>query len=146
MDPLETTLKYLAEDVEQIKWLIMAMLAVFLVSTGYLIYLLANLKKLIKAEQGGNDFRNRAKTMLNMNDLDGVIKIASERIRRFPGELFAHWYLGQAYYRKKQWHKALAEFNYIYDIAPSWRHRFVNPFISDIKSQLQNTKPEIIKG
>ncbi|MFP4225243.1 MAG: tetratricopeptide repeat protein [Desulfobacterales bacterium] len=146
MDPLETTLQHLAEDVEQIKWLMLAMLAIFLVSTGYLIYLFSNLRKLIKAEQSANDFRQKAKILLNMNDLDGVIKIASERLRRFPGELFAHWYLGQAYYRKKQWHKALAEFNYIYDIAPSWRQRFVNPFIIDIKDQLQSTKPEIIKG
>jgi len=146
MDPLETTVTCLAEDVEQIKWLMIAMLTIFLTGMGYLIYLFANLRKLIKAEQGANDFRKKARILLNMNDLDGVIKLTSERIRRFPGELFAHWYLGQAYYRKKEWHKALAEFNYIYDIAPSWRQRFVNPFIYDIKDQLQNTRPEIIKG
>lgn len=145
MDPLETTLKYLAEDVEQIKWLMIIMLAVFLAATGFLIYLFASLRKLIKAEQAANHFRQKAKALLNMNDLDGVIKIASERIQRYPGELFAHWYLGQAYYRKKKWHKALAEFNYLYEIAPSWRQRFVNPFIYDIKDKLQRTKPEIIK-
>ena len=146
MDPLETTLKFLAEDVEQIKWLMITILTVFVVSTGFLIYLFVNLRKLVKAEQGADDFRQKAKTLLNMNDLDGVVKIATQRIRQYPGELFAHWYLGQAYYRQRQWHKALTEFNYIYEIAPSWRQRFVNPFIYDIKDHLQRTKPEIIKN
>jgi len=138
-------LQHLTEDVEKIKWVVTLMLALFLVSTGYLIYLFASLRKLIQVERGANDFRQKAKILLNRNELDRVIKLATERIDKYPGELYAHWYLGQAYYRKKQWHKALWEFNYIYEIAPSWRQRFVNPFIYDIKEHLQNSKPEIIK-
>ena len=138
-------MQHLTEDVEKIKWVVTLMLALFLVSTGYLIYLFASLRKLIQVERGANDFRQKAKILLNRNELDRVIKLATERIDKYPGELYAHWYLGQAYYRKKQWHKALWEFNYIYEIAPSWRQRFVNPFIYDIKEHLQNSKPEIIK-
>jgi len=145
MEPLQTSLQHLTEDVEKIKWVVTLMLALFLVSTGYLIYLFASLRKLIQVERGANDFRQKAKILLNRNELDRVIKLATERIDKYPGELYAHWYLGQAYYRKKQWHKALWEFNYIYEIAPSWRQRFVNPFIYDIKEHLQNSKPEIIK-
>ncbi len=145
MEPLQIPLQQLTEDLEKIKWLLTLMLALFLISTGYLIYLFASLRKLVKTEQGASDFRHRAKTLLNRNDLDRVIQLATARIERYPGELFARWYLGQAYYRKKQWHKALREFNYIYEIAPSWRQRFVNPFIHDIREHLKNSRPEIIK-
>ena len=145
MEALQESLGYIAEDLEMIKWLFTGMLFFFLVAVLYLIHLFRQLRRLIKPEQKADAFRQKAKTLLNMNELDRVIQLSTDRINQYPGELFAHWYLGQAYYRKKQWHKALAEFNYIYEIAPSWRQRFVNPFIADIRNQLQNTKPEIIK-
>ncbi len=145
MEALQESLGHIAEALEMLKWLVALILAFILLSTGYLIYLFRHFRKRLQPEQNADAFRQKAKMLLNMNELDRVIELGTERINKFPGELFAHWYLGQAYYRKKQWHKALAEFNYIYEIAPSWRQRFVNPFIYDIREQLQNTKPEIIK-
>lgn len=145
MEALQESLRYIAEDLEMIKWLLTCMLLFVLLAIAYLIHLFRHFRRLIKPEQNADAFRQKAKTLLNMNELDRVIQLSTERINQYPGELFAHWYLGQAYYRKKQWHKALAEFNYIYEIAPSWRQRFVNPFIADIRDQLQNTRPEIIK-
>ena len=145
MEALQESLHYIAEDLEMIKWLLTCMLLFVLLAIAYLIHLFRHLRRLIKPEQNADTFRQKAKTLLNMNELDRVIQLSTERINQYPGELFAHWYLGQAHYRKKQWHKALAEFNYIHEIAPSWRQRFVNPFIADIRNQLQNSKPEIIK-
>ncbi len=143
---MEEPLKYLAENAVQIKWLLVALLGLITLCMVLLAHIFSSLRKIIKAEQDENEFRMKARELLNMNDLEGVIRLASERLSRFPGEIFAHWYLGQAYYQKRQWQKALAEFNYIYEMAPSWRQRFVNPFIYEIKEQLQSTKPEIIKN
>jgi hypothetical protein len=80
-----------------------------------------------------------------MNGLDTLIELSKERIKQFPGEISSHWYLGLAHYRKKEWHKALSEFNYIYRIEPSWRQKYLNPYIYDIKEQLKNIRPSIIK-
>jgi tetratricopeptide (TPR) repeat protein len=145
MDPLQTLLPSIAADITAIKWLAILLLLVGIFNIACMIGLFYWIRRLFRPEAAAEDFREKAKTLLNMNALDRVIRIATERIHTYPGDLFAHWYLGQAYYRKKQWHKALAEFNYIYEIAPSWRQRFVNPFILDIREQLQNTRPEIIK-
>ena len=145
MDTLPGVIEKLTLHVIQIKWLTLAMMMIFTIGLAAIFYLFFSLKKLFKGDSVSGNFRENAKLLLNMNDLDSVIELTRERIKEFPGEIFAHWYLGLAFYRKKEWHKALLEFNYIYEIEPSWRYKYLNPYIYDIKEQLKNTRPEIIK-
>lgn len=145
MEPLTAVLETLTIHVQQIKWLTAALTGIFLVGTGGIIYLFISLQKIFREDQISHKFSHKSKMLLNMNDLDSVIEMAQERLKRYPAEIFAHWYLGQAYYRKNELHKALYEFNYIYKIAPAWRQKYLNPYIYDIKEQLKNSKPEIIK-
>ena len=145
MDTLPILVENLTFHVIHIKWLTLAMMVIFIIGLAAVLYLFLSLKKLFKGVPAAGSFRSDVRMLLNMNDLDGVIAIARERIRQFPGEILAHWYLGLAYYRKKEWQKALSEFNYIYEIEPSWRNKHLNPYIYDIKEHLKNTRPEIIK-
>ena len=145
MDTLPVVLEKLTFHVIQIKWLTVALMVIFIIGLAVIFYLFYSFKKVFKGDPISGNFRTNAKVLLNMNDLDGVIELTRERLKQFPGEIFAHWYLGLAYYRKKEWHKALSEFNYIYEIEPSWRYKHLNPYIYDIKEQLKNTRPEIIK-
>jgi len=57
--------------------------------------------------------------MLDNDDLIGVIKLCKTKLKKYPKELYAHWYLAQAYYRKKEYHKAWEELTIISDTAPS---------------------------
>jgi tetratricopeptide (TPR) repeat protein len=145
MNNLPVVLENLTVQVIQIKWMTMALMVIFIIGLTAIFYLFYSFKKLFKRNPVDTSFRTNAKMLLDMNDLDSVIEMARDRTKQFPGEIFAHWYLGLAYYRKKEWHKALSEFNYIYEVEPSWRHKHLNPFIYDIKEQLKNTRPEIIK-
>lgn len=145
MDSLTLVLENLTLHVIHIKWLTLVMIVFFSIGMASVCYLFFSLKKLYKIDRASSNFRSNAKLLLNMNDLDGLIELTRERLKQFPGEIFAHWYLGLAYYRKKEWHKALSEFNYIYEIEPAWRFKHLNPYIYDIKEQLKNTRPEIIK-
>ncbi len=145
MDTLPVVLENLTFHVIQIKWLSIALAVILIFGLSAIFYIFLSFKKLFKEDPVSSDFRGTAKMLLNMNDLDGVVELARERIEQFPGEIFAHWYLGLAFYRKKEWHKALHEFNYIYEIEPSWRYKHLNPFIYDIKEQLKSNRPEIIK-
>lgn len=145
MDTLSLALENLTRHVVHIKWLALAMIVLFSIGMAAVCYLFFSLKKLFKIDRASSNFRSSAKLLLNMNDLDGLIELTRERLKQFPGEIFAHWYLGLAYYRKKEWHRALSEFNYIYELEPSWRIKHLNPYIYDIKEQLKNTRPEIIK-
>jgi len=145
METLPLVLDKLTLEVLQIKWLTVAMIIIFIIGLSVIFYLFFSFKKLFRVDPISSEFRTTAKMLLNMNDLDGVIALAKEQVDQYPGEVFAHWYLGLGYYRKKEWHKALSEFNYIYKVEPSWRYKHLNPFIYDIKEQLKNTRPEIIK-
>lgn len=145
MDQLPAILQNLTFHVIHIKWLTVALMLIFIIGFSAILYLFYAFKKLFNVDPAAGSFRANAKLLLNMNELDSLIELSRERIEQFPGEIFAHWYLGLAYYRKKEWQKALSEFNYIYEIEPAWRHKHLNPYIYDIKEQLKNTRPEIIK-
>ena len=145
MDTLPAAIETLTLHVTHIKWLAVALLVILIIGLMVVLYLLASFRKLFRIDPVATRFRSDARLLLNMNDLDGLEQLAKGRIDQFPGEIIAHWYLGLAYYRKKEWHKALAEFNHIYDIEPAWRYKHLNPYIYDIKEQLKNTRPEIIK-
>lgn len=145
MDSLPLVLENLTRHVVHIKWLTLTMIVLFSIGMAAVFYLFFSIKKRFTIDRVSGNFRSSAKLLLNMNDLDGLIELARERLKQFPGEIIAHWYLGLAYYRKKELHRALSEFNYIYDCEPSWRIKYLNPYIYDIKEQLKNTRPEIIK-
>jgi tetratricopeptide (TPR) repeat protein len=146
MNQLSVAIENLTVHVIHIKWLTIALMIIFVIGLAGIFYLFFSFKKLFKGTQASGSFRTNAKMLLDMNELDSLIELAQARIKQFPGEIFAHWSLGLAFYRKKEWHKALTEFNYIYEIEPSWRYKHLNPYIYDIKEQLKNTRPEIIKN
>ena len=139
MDTVPVILENLMLHVTQIKWIITALLVIFIIGLAGIFYLFFSFKKMFKRDSASSSFRANAKMLLDINDLDGLVELARERIKQFPGEVFAHWFLGLAYYRKKEWHKALSEFNYIYEVEPAWRFKHLNPYIYDIKEQKTQT-------
>lgn len=146
MESLTAVLETLTTHVQQIKWLTAALMGIVMLGMGSVIYLFVMLKKLFQEDKVPHKYTHKLKMLLDMDELDSVIELAQQRIKQYPSEIFAHWYLGQAYYRKNELHKALYEFNYIYKIAPAWRQKHLNPYIYDIKEQLKNIKPELVKG
>lgn len=145
MDALQHVMELIARDISQIKWLIGGICGLLLIGLCGLGLFLYSLKQLNKRSNAAYLFRDQANEMLDKNDLDGVVRIAQQKIHRFPNDLYARWYLGQAYFRKKEWHKALEEFNLIYEIAPGWRDDYLDPFIAAILEKLKSSKPELVK-
>ena len=97
-----------------------------------------------KREYGAKDFYHEAKDLLDKGMADEVIKRANERIASFPKDKYAHWYLAQAYHDKMQYTKALEVFTNLEAIAPAWREKYIKPHLNEIKTQLRNTKPEVV--
>lgn len=142
MDP--ALLENLVQDIQIIKWLIAAMLIVFLVCVISLIFMVFLIRK-NSEDHFFDGFRDKAGDLLDKNDLEEVIRLSEKKLKEYPYDLYAHWYLAQAYYRKKEWHKALEEFNLISDISPSWREDYIDPYVYEVKEKLKNSKPEIVK-
>lgn len=140
----QALLEILVNDIRIIKWLAVAMLVIFIICLISIILIAALIKKNTE-DHFFNGYRDKASDLLDRNDIEGVIKLSEEKLKEYPYDLYAHWYLAQAYYRKKEWHKALEEFNLISDISPSWREDYIDPYVYEVKEKLKNSKPEIVK-
>jgi cytochrome c-type biogenesis protein CcmH/NrfG len=145
MEGLQASLELIAHDTNHIKWLLVGVIVVFTMGLVGMTLLFYALKRMARFEGRATDFRKKAHHLLDKNDLDQVIKLTQDKIKTYPNDLYAHWFLAQAYYRKKEWHKALHEFHLIHEIAPSWRDDYVDPYIYAIREKLTNARPELVK-
>ena len=145
MDEIQLSLDLLSQ-LKQIKWILIFILVIFFLGLAGIGALILLIKKATNENIKENSFQNKASTMLDKDDLIGVIRLCKTKLKKYPKELYAHWYLAQAYYRKKEYLKALEELTIISDTAPSWKEDYVDPYIADIKEKLKNSKPEIIKS
>ena len=132
-------------QLEQIKWILASILTFFVLGVIGIAVLTILVKKKVDDESDLNTFRDRMSDLLDKDDLDGVIKACKEKLEKYPKNMYAHWYISQAYFRKKEYHKALEALMIISENAPSWREHYVEPCIEEIKEEMQDTKPEIVK-
>lgn len=137
----QSAVDLIAQDVGFIKWLVTAIMIIFCLLLAGVIFVVIFLIKFSKRE----NFKYRAESLFNKGDLETVIKLTSERVTKYPNDVWARWYLGKAYFQKKEWKKALQEFTVLLDKSPSWREGYLDPYIEEIKENLRNTKPEIVK-
>lgn len=91
------------------------------------------MKKAVDEDRVSNTFKDKTSAMLDKDDFEGVIKYCNKKLEKYPKEMYAHWYLAQAYYRKKEYHRALEELTIISEITPSWKEHYVDPYVAEIK-------------
>jgi cytochrome c-type biogenesis protein CcmH/NrfG len=82
-------------------------------------------------------FRDQCQRMLEMNKLDELVAYARKRILQRPKQTNAHWYLARALYLQGKWADALASFNEVARLDPSWLEKSVTPHIRAIEAKLQ---------
>ena len=145
METLQLSTELLSQ-VTQIKWILVFVLTIFVLGLIGIAVLIILIKKGVDEDRVINTFKDKTSAMLDKDDLDGVIKSCQEKIKKYPKEMYAHWYLSQAYYRKKEYHKALEALTIISENAPSWKEHYVEPYIEEIREKLKNSKPDIIKS
>lgn len=129
----------------QIKWILASICFIFLVGLIGLITMIYIGKKSIDKEEKDKPFKDMLSDLLDKDDLEGIIKEAKEKLKQYPKHLHAHWYLAQAYYRKKEYQNALNELNLISENAPSWKDQYLNPYIDEINKILKDHKSEAAK-
>ncbi len=146
MDPFQNSIEIISQQLSQIKWILVIFLAIstcILVGIFIIIYKATKYDK--EQQYSSEKFRKRVSLLLDQDDLDQVIALASERLKTHPKDSFARWYLARAYFRRKEWKMALREFDALYEIEPTWREEYINSYITDIKEEMKNFKPEIVK-
>jgi protein involved in temperature-dependent protein secretion len=87
--------------------------------------------------ESGDYFREHCQRLLETNKLDEVIAYARDRIKQRPNHTYAHWYLGRALYLQQKWSEALASFNEVARLDPSWVEDSVTPYVRTIETKLR---------
>jgi cytochrome c-type biogenesis protein CcmH/NrfG len=87
--------------------------------------------------ESGDYFREHCQRLLETNKLDEVIAHARDRIKQRPNHTYAHWYLARALYLQQKWTEALASFNEVARLDPSWVEDSVTPYVRTIEAKLR---------
>lgn len=83
-------------------------------------------------------FREQCQSMLETGKLDELTAFACDRIAERPNHTYARWYLARALYLQQKWPEALAAFNEVARLDPSWIEDNVAPYVRAIEAR---TKP-----
>jgi cytochrome c-type biogenesis protein CcmH/NrfG len=126
----------IAAELSDIKSLLVAILALTLVTAGLgiLRFGSASLKNLLSIWD--EFFREEAKRLLDGDEVDGVIRLAKEKLAKKPNHVYAHWYLARAYYVQEKWAESLAAFREVERLDPSWIENHVKPYVDEIERKI----------
>jgi cytochrome c-type biogenesis protein CcmH/NrfG len=126
----------IAAELSDIKSLLVAILALTIVSAclGILRFGSASLRNLLSIWD--EFFREEAKRLLDGGEVDGVIRLAKEKLTKKPNHVYAHWYLARAYYIQEKWTESLAAFREVERLDPSWIENHVKPYLDEIERKI----------
>lgn len=140
-----TATAVLLAQVSQIKFILAGILAFLILLAAAVLSLAAVASRLRTPEKKtSQNLQEKGRELLDKGDLDGLIGLCNETIERYPSHSYAHWYLGIAYYRKKEWRKSLNEFEFVHHIEPKWRDEYIEPYLDDVRREVRSFKPEIV--
>jgi cytochrome c-type biogenesis protein CcmH/NrfG len=135
-----STLILIARDIADIKWVVGAILFVIVLGVIAITFLILAVNKQSVEKEKLDDFYYKARQLLDKEDMESLIEFCTEKLKKEPGHSYGRWFLGLAYYRKKDWPNALSEFERLYEIEPSWREEYLNPYLYDIKDRIKHFK------
>ena len=129
----------LLQEIKSALWVLIC-----LVGAGVLFNIVravAALYKTIKSELA-NTFNNSATSFFEAGKYEALIEYCNEHIKKKPEEAYAYWFLGKAYFQRKDYDKAVENFNKAVEIYPSWGKDWVDPFLEKIESACKsNVRP-----
>lgn len=73
-------------------------------------------------------FRDKVSSLVDKGKLEEAVNLTHERIKTHPNDEDAYWYRGVSYYLQGKWQLAVADFNKVETLAPSWKAQYVEPY------------------
>lgn len=126
------------DDIETIKWLVVAILVGMVVVTASAIFVASVFWVGLKQFMDNNSvelFKDIAESHLSKNEIDELLEHADERLKTHPRDVWASWYMGQAKYFKGELPEAKQLFTRISELEPSWK-AVVSAWIERIEDDL----------
>ena len=89
-----------------------------------------------------NAFYNTTSVMFENGNYDEVIEHCHEHLKKKPKEAYGYWFLGKAYFQKKEYDEATSNFMKAIEIYPSWEKEWVSPYLTKIEAAKNTAKNE----
>lgn len=96
-----------------------------------------------RQHRAGDLFRLQAEDLLGRGEIEEVIRMARVRLERYPDDVWAHWYLGQGYFRRQAWPDARHAFRSVLELEPSW-YGSVEDYLARIEEGLVESAPRLV--
>jgi len=121
----------LLEEIKSALWILIYLIGLSVFFNA--IRATASSYKVIKSEID-DAFYNKAYSMFEEEKYDKVIEFCLNHLEKKPKEGNAFWFLGKTYFAKKQYEKALDNFNKTIEICPTWEKEWVAPYLEKIEA------------
>jgi cytochrome c-type biogenesis protein CcmH/NrfG len=130
----------MVRELRWIKWLLIVVVATFVLLAGTLMLLSGRMIDTMKTESDGARFSELAQELSDAGKYDELIAAANARQRTHPEDANVYWYRGRAYYRQKRFDDARKDIERTGELEPSWKSSHVDDFLATIESA-QPRKP-----
>lgn len=126
------------KQIKTIKWLVMFIAVCFVIAAGSLVGF--SMIAATLAEESGScgeeSFRDKISGLIDEGKTEDAVRLAEARIETHPDDEDAYWYRGVAFYLQKKWQPAIADFNKVEELAPSWKEQYVEPYRTAAQTRL----------
>ena len=93
-----------------------------------------------KSEVFRPQYQRNLRELLAENKIDEALKAATQRKATNPGDPYAWYSSGLAYYHMKDWTNALHDLKEAQTLSPTWEKDFTGPYIKTIEGILTEQK------
>ena len=143
---MDKILQQLASDISLLKWLLGIVSVFLLIVTTMLVFAFMMLQRAVKNSDqraASNFFQDQADNLLEEGKNAELKVLAEDRIKDYPADAWAHYYLGIAYYRLDDLVRAKQNFIKVTELSPHLKS-VADENIEEIDKILSESKPRIV--
>ncbi len=121
-----------------IKWLLVAVLFVFVAAVGLIgmaMLKMGRMAEQMKSEQHSTD---RLKALLDEGKAEEAIALVEARLKKYPDDAQAHWFLAQACYRTGDLHRSLIALRKTQELQPDWEATYTGPLLRVLEQRISD--------
>ena len=125
-------------ELETIKLLVIAILvgmSLIVLSVLFMSYMFYLGVRQINEKYSDKAFKMSAEDYLARDEIDNLISHIEDRLKTFPQDVWAHWYMGQAKYFKGELTESKYSFNRVLELEPSW-YNSIDSWLDKIDEKL----------
>lgn len=87
-------------------------------------------------------FTSEAEELLEKQQLEKLVTLASAKIRERPNYAYGYWYLARALYAQGQYEAAIEQFETTRRMQPTWGSNYIDPYVLESRRRMESLPHE----